>query len=95
MTKAEAKKAIKEEITKLNKMDNKLVFSYEETDYSVSLICKSKTSESTHFGAYEHTCFFDEYVNKTDAYITCMSFARVIVAASKINDKKAYHNLAF
>jgi len=95
MKKADAKKRIKEAIEKLNQMDNKLVFSYEETDYSVGFICQSKTNEAARFGAYEYTAFFDEFVNKTDAYVSCMLFAELIIAASKINDEKAYHNLAF
>lgn len=95
MTRAEAKKRIERAVKKLNEMDNKLVFSYEETEYSVQLICKSKTQEITRFGAYEYIGLFDEFVDKTDAYITCMWFAEMIIAASKINDEKAYHNLAF
>jgi len=76
-------------------MDNKLIFSYEETEYSVNLVCKSRTQDSAHFGAYEYIGFFDEFINKTDAYINCMRFVELIVAASKINDKNAYHNMAF
>ena len=95
MTRAEAKKRIEKAVKKLNEMDNKLVFSYEETDFSVELICKSKIEESVQFGVYEYIGLFDEFVNKTDAYITCMWFAEMIIAASKINDEKAYHNLAF
>lgn len=95
MKKADAVKRIEKAIATLNKMDNKLVFSYEETDYSVELICKSKTKNSTRFGAYEYIGLFDEFANKTDAYISCMLFAELIIAASKINDKNAYHNLAF
>ena len=95
MTRTDAIERIKKAIVKLNEMDNKLVFSYEETDYSVELICKSKTKDSTRFGAYEYTGFFDEFVNKTDAYINCMLFAELIHKASKINDENAYHNLAF
>ncbi|MEE1256262.1 MAG: hypothetical protein UHN47_07090 [Lachnospiraceae bacterium] len=95
MEKSDAIKRIKNAIDTLNTMDNKLVFSYEETDYSVELICKSKTKDTTRFGAYEYIGLFEEYVNKVDAYINCMLFAELIVVASKINDKNAYHNLAF
>lgn len=93
MTVSDARKRIENAIVKLNKMDNNLVFSYEETDYSIELICESKTKETSRFGAYEYIGFFDEFVNKTDAYTKCMKFAELIVAASKINDKNAYHNL--
>lgn len=95
MKKTDAIKRIQKAISKLNEMDNKLVFSYEETDHSVELICKSKTKETTRFGAYEYVGLFDEFVDKTDAYINCMQFAELIIAASKINDKTVYHNLAF
>lgn len=37
---------------------------------------------------------FDDYRHKIDAYVNCMLFAEVIIAATRLNDPAAYHNLS-
>ena len=93
MTKAEVKKRIADAVKQLNAMDNQVVFAFEEKEESVGLVCKSRNSESRRFGAYCFTAFLDDYKKKQDAYEYCMQFAEVIIAATKLNDPKAYHNM--
>ena len=88
-----ARKRIKEAVKELNEMDNNLRFSFVEEDYMVSLECCSTVREGTLFGSFEDIQFFDDYVKKVTAYINLMSYAEVIIAATRLNDPEAYHNL--
>lgn len=92
MTKNDAKKRITAAIKKLNTMDNRVYFELEETEYSVQLICRSRTKKDTSFGSYGFTGVFDDYKKKSEAYVTCMLFAEMIIAATRLNDPTAYHN---
>lgn len=93
MTKNDAKKRITVAIKKLNAMNNNVYFELEETEYSVQLICRSKSIKSTRFGAYGFIGMFDNYKKKSEAYITCMLFAEMMIAATRLNDPAAYHNI--
>lgn len=94
MTISDSKKRLKEAIKKLNNLNKNLHFEIEEEDYCIGFICKSAKKDGCRFGAYEKTYFFDEYKKKTDAYIiNAVMSAELILAAAKINDPKAYHNL--
>ena len=55
MTKNDAKKRITAAIKKLNAMNNNVYFELEETEYSVQLICRSKSIKSTPCGLYGQT----------------------------------------
>lgn len=93
MTKNDAKKRITAAIKKLNAMNNNVYFELEETEYSVQLICRSKSIKGTCFGAYGFIGMFDNYTKKSEAYITCMLFAEMMIAATRLNDPAAYHNI--
>lgn len=93
MTQKDVKKRIKEAVTKLNEMDNNVCFKFEETEFSAQIICESRTYKGSRFGAYCYTGLFDEYKNILDAYINCMHFSEMLIAATKLNSPKAYHNL--
>ena len=95
MTKTDIKKRIQTAIKKLNSMENKVCFRFEEETYSVAIICESKIQKGTCFGAYSYTALFDEYKNKLDAYSNVMLFAEMMVKATDLNNPKAYHNLAY
>lgn len=94
MTKRDVTDRIKKAIKKLNEMDNKVYFRFKEETGSVRITCESRTVKGTCFGAYSYTGMFDEYKNKLDAYINCMLFSEMLVAATKLNDPNAYHNYA-
>lgn len=93
MTKNDIKRRTKDAIKKLNNMGNKVEFNLNETSDSISLECCSRSDERCHFGIYEKTAYFTDFRKKTDAYLTVMEFAEVIIAATKLNDKKEFHNL--
>ena len=92
MTITESKKRLQEAIKNLNDIQKALVFEIEETDYSIGFTNHGRRNPNKSYGAYSHTSFFDEYRKKADAYINTVMFAELIIAASKLNDPKAYHN---
>lgn len=93
MTKGDIKKKTNDAIKTLNAMDNKVEFSLIETSESIGLKCCSRGNKQCHFGRYEKNVYFADFRKKTDAYLTVMEFAEVIIAATKLNDAKAFHNL--
>lgn len=95
MRKNDVQKRIEHAIEELNAMDNKVYFEFVETEYSVKLICQSRTKKGTEFGAYSFTGMFDDYAEKLNAYEDCMLFAEMMIAATKLNDPAAYHNFCF
>ena len=94
MTKSDVKKRIAKTIQELNAMDNNVCFAFEETEYSVELSCQSRARKGVSYGAYSFMGMFDDYKHKIDAYVNCMLFAEVIIAATRLNDPAAYHNLS-
>lgn len=92
MTVTEARRRLNKAIKDLNSLQNALVFEVKETDYSIGFTNHGKKNPSSSYGVYEQTSFFDEYKKKVDAYINTVQFAELIIAASKLNDPKAYHN---
>lgn len=94
MTKSDVKKRIAKAIQELNAMDNNVCFAFEETEYSVELSCQSRFRKETSYGIYSFMGMFDDYRHKIDAYVNCMLFAEVIIAATRLNDPAAYHNLS-
>lgn len=94
MTKSDAKKRIAKAIQELNAMNNNVRFEFAETEYSVELICQSRSRKETRYGAYSFMGMFDDYRHKIDAYENCMLFAEMIIAATRLNDPAAYHNFS-
>ncbi len=94
MDKADCIKRIKKAIKDLNTMDNNLVFSLEETVYSVEIVCSSKKNMDHRFGSFGTMVFFSDYVLPITAYETVMEFVEGLRAATRLNDPAAYHNLA-
>lgn len=93
MTIAESKKRLRKAIETLNGVQNAMIFEVVETDYSIGFTNRGKTYNSSSYGAFSQTSFFDEYRKKTDAYVNAVLCAELLVAGTKINDPKAYHNL--
>ncbi len=92
MTRNDIKRRTKDAIQKLNTMGNRVKFNLNETSDSISLECCSRGDEKYHFGTYEKKAYFDDFRKKTNAYLTVMEFAEVIIAATKLNDERAFHN---
>ena len=92
MTIAEAKKRLNKAIQDLNQIQTALVFEIEETEYSIGFTNHGRTNTSRSYGTYSQASFFDEYRKKADAYVNTMKFAELIIAASELNNPKAYHN---
>ncbi len=86
------KKRINAAIKTLNQMNHNLKFLFKEEEHMVSLECHSAVKEGTQFGSFETMQFFDDYRKKSQAYISLMEFAEVIIAAARLTDPKAYHN---
>ena len=95
MTVAEARKRLKKAVKKLNKIQNSLVFEVLESDICIGFENHAKRNPRLSFGVYAHTSLFDEYKEKVDAYINTMMFAELIIAASRLNDPQAYHNILY
>lgn len=93
MTISESRKRLYETIKKLNEIQKSLIFEVEETDYSVGFTNHGKQNQISSYGVYSFTSFFDEYKKKDDAYINVVKFAELMIAASRLNDPNAYHNL--
>lgn len=93
MTIAKARKRLKDAVKKLNRMQNSLVFEVVESDILIGFKNHAKRNPQLSFGVYAHTALFDEYKEKVDAYINAMMFAELIIAASRLNDPQAYHNI--
>ncbi len=86
------RKRINAAVKKLNQMNHNLRFLFKEEEHTISLECHSTVNEGSRFGAYEAIEFFDDYRKKSQAYISLMEYAEVIIAAAGLNDPKAYHN---
>ncbi len=95
MTIAEARKRLKEAVRKLNKIQNSLVFEVVESDICIGFKNHAKRNPHLSFGVYAHKSFFDDYKEKVDAYINAMMIAELIIAASRLNDPQAYHNIPY
>ena len=89
---AESKKRLEKAIKDLNDLQKALVFVVEETDYSIGFTNHGKKNPDHSYGAYEHTSLFDEYKKKSDAYMNAVMVAEIMIAASQLNNPKAYHN---
>ena len=92
MTINDCKHRIREAIKKLNQMKHALKFGFEETDYGIFLTAYSSDG-TRRFGAYEVLNLFEDFKNKTTAYKYFMESVELIVASTRLNDPKAYHNL--
>lgn len=92
MTINDCKSRIKEAVNKLNRMEHTLKFGLEETDYGIFLTAHSSGGTSR-FGAYEVKNLFEDFKNKTTAYEHFMQSVELMVASTRLNDPKAYHNL--
>ena len=62
MTKSDVKKRIAKAIQELNAMDNNVSFAFEETEYSVELVCQSRFRKGVNYGAYSFMGIFDRAV---------------------------------
>lgn len=93
MTIVEARKRLKKAVKNLNEIQDSLVFCVVESDSYVGFENHGKRDTKRSFGAYEHVSVFDDYKKRVDAYITALMFAELIIAASRLNDPKAYHNI--
>ena len=94
MTIQDCRRRIKTAIDKLNKMDHKLCFGMEESEDSLYLTAVSRMNNKHRYGAYEIMFFFDDFKKKTTAYKYFMTEVERIVASTRLNDPKAYHNFS-
>ena len=95
MTIAKARKRLKDAVKKLNRMQNSLVFEVVESEFCIGFENHAKRNPHLSFGVFAHTSLFDEYKEKVDAYTNAMMFAELIIAASRLNDPQAYHNILY
>ena len=93
MTKAEKVRRIKDTISKLNTADNRVVFFLKEDTNTVSIDCVSEADERTHFGTYYCMEFFEDYKDPGKAYDAVLKFVEGLLAGTRLNDPKAYHNM--
>ncbi len=91
MTKQECETRIYASIDKLNRLDHKLTFSFEQDEWSWML--KAENAHGQHFGAFEPMVIFDDYKRKTDAYVSFMRQVEFLLAGTMLTAKGAYHNL--
>ncbi len=86
------KKRLETAVDTLNGMDHNIVFSVEETGYSIGFSAHSKQDGKYSFGSYMHNEFFEDYLESHRAYQMSALFAEMLIAGTKLCDNKAFHN---
>lgn len=89
----DARKRLKAAVKKLNELQEALVFEVEETEYSIGFTNHGRQNVTSSYGCYEYAALFDDFKKKSDAYITAMWVAEMLVSACRMYDPKAYHNI--
>ena len=91
MTKKECETRIYASIDTLNRLDHKLTFSFEQSEWGWRL--KAENAHGGRFGAFEPMVIFDDYKRKKDAYVNFMWQVEFLLAGTALTAIGAYHNL--